>query len=394
MRHLPATLAVLVASATPCFGQAIWTGPPGGGMLGVQEPFAVGRWHGATGVVMDNYDRNPWGLDINELRGSFRLGLGGRWELYGSYYFTRAVTIPGGQHPAPTAPMDIIVASGQAPTLPYRSIYWPIPYVGQSSSAVGDMIPGDYLLGFKRQLTRQRGASPALSLSANIIYPGSFAFRHLHRGSGATSADGALHASAGWKIGRQWTLAGNLGYIRSGSPARLFDDNIITADGTTSPVHLKRPDFVRTAFGARYQRSTRLAWLAELYHLGAIGPRTPSIDSVGATDALLGLEITVRRFTLTAGIRQHMFSPPDHALRPTGQLSGAVDLTGVATDAQQAYLASIGVSASDRNPERSLVVTGAPADIPLPEGARRLPDTYVTRTKGNVGTIFLVGFRF
>jgi hypothetical protein len=371
--------------------QAIWTGPAGGGMLSVQEPAVATKGHGAVGTVMDNYDRDPWGLDINELRASFRFGLGHRWEVYSSYYFSRAVTIPGGQHPVPTSPMDMVVVSGPQPIPPYRPIYWPLPYVGQTSSGVDDMIPGDIVLGFKRQLAQQHGKRPALSVSANIIAPGSNSIRYLHRGSDSASIDGAFHAAAGWAHGR-WTFAANLGYIRSGSLSQFNDDRIVTNEGVTR-LQLDRPDFIRIAGGARLRRSKRTSWIAELYHLGPIGSRTPTLESVGATDALLGIQMDVWRLTLTAGIRQHMFSPPDHALRPTGVLEGAVDLSGTPRDQQVRYLNAVGAPRYEPgNP--SLLVIGAPTDVPLPEGARRLPDTYVTRTKGNVGTIFHVALRF
>jgi hypothetical protein len=288
--------------------------------------------------------------------------------------------------------MDIVVVSGPAPTPPYRPIYWPLPYVGQSSSGVDDMIPGDIVFGFKRQLALQRGRRPALSLSANIIAPGSNSLRYLHRGSDSASIDWAVHAAAGWTFGR-WTFAGNLGYIRSGSLSYFNDDRIIADDGVTQ-LHLDRPDFVRLAGGARFRKSKRTSWIAELYHLGPIGPRTPTLESVGATDALLGLQLDVWRFTFIAGVRQHLFSPPDHALRPTGALEGAVDLSGVSREHQREYLNAVGAAPFYEPGNSSLLVTGVPADVPLPDGARRLPDTYVTRTKGNVGTIFHVALRF
>lgn len=382
-------LAMICARDTGA--QAIWTGPAGGGMLSVQEPTVAKGGHGAVGAVLDNYDRDPWGLDIDEVRGSFRVGLGHRWETYGSYYFSRAVTIPGGQHPTPTSPMDVVVASGPAPELPFRPIYWPLPYVGQRSSAVSDMIPGDIVFGFKRQLTQQCRVRPAMSLSANIIAPGSNSLRYLHRGSDSASIDWAVHAAGGWTFGR-WTFAGNLGYIRSGGLSHFYDDRVITADRFT-PLHLNRPDFVRIAGGARFRKSRRTSLMAELFHVGPIGGRTSSLENVGATDALLGLQMNVWRFTFTAGVRQHMFSPPDHALRPTGPLSGAVDLTGVPYAQQVAYLDAIGAP-TGHSETSSLLVTGAPSDVPLPDGARRLPDTYITRTKGNVGPIFSIAVRF
>jgi hypothetical protein len=380
---------LLCAIGSTVFGQAIWTGPPGGGMLSVQEPTVSELGRGATGIILDNYDRDPLGLDIDELRQSLRIRLGHRWELYGSYYFSRAVTIPGA-HPAPTSPMDIVVATGQAPVLPNRAIYWPLPYTGKRSSGVGDMIPGDIQVGLKRQLIGQHGRVPSVSLSANIIVPASRSLRNLHRGSGSGSIDTAVHAAVGWTLGR-WTLAANLGYMKSGSLP--YDDRIITPDGTVD-LALARPDFIRTAAGVRVRLNHRASLMAEAFHLGAVGGRTSTLDSVGATDVLAGFQLDLWHLTFTAGIRQHLWPPPNEMTRQTSSLAGAVALTGVPIGPRSAYLTAIGVPIAGLRPTSSLVVTGAPTDVPLPEGAYRLPDTYKTSTTGNAGAVLLVGFRF
>jgi len=382
-------IGLLLTIGSTVFGQAIWTGPPGGGMLCVQEPTVAEYGHGAAGIVLDNYDRDPLGLDIDELRQSLRIRLGHRWELYGSYYFSRAVTIPGA-HPAPTPPLDIVVATGQTPVPPNRAIYWPLPYTGKRSSSVGDMIPGDILAGLKRQLIGQHGGVPSVSLSANLIVPASRTQRNLHRGSGSGSIDGAVHAALGWTLGR-WTLAANLGYIKSGSLP--YDDRIITPDGTADLV-LRRPDFIRTAAGVRMRLNHRASLMAEAFHLGAVGSRTPTLDSVGATDVLAGFQLDLWQFTFTAGIRQHLWPRPNAMTRPTSRLADAINLTGVPIAQRNAYLTAIGAPITGLRPTSSLVVTGAPTDVPLPEGAYRLPDTYKTHTTGNDGAVLLIGLRF
>lgn len=369
--------------------QAIWTGPPGGGMLGVQEPAVAPAGQGAFGVVLDNYDRDPLGLDIDELRISMRTGIGHRWELYGSWYFSRAVVVPG-RHPVPPSPLDIVVASGPVPVPPYRATYWPLPYLSGVNSSVGAFIPGEIIFGGKRLLWEQKGARPAVSLSANLLVPASRSLRNLHRGSGPASIDGALHSAAAWQFGR-WTLAGNLGYLRSGTGPE--DDRVITGDGIIDD-HPRRPDFLRMAAGGRYRFGRHVSIMAEAFHMTHVGSHTATEDSVGATDVLTGLQFDLGRLVLTTGYRQHLWPPPTRMLRPTGPLADAVNLTAVPAGERDAYLSAIGAPTGNRRSDAALIVSGAPTTIPLPAGAYRIPSTYPTSTTGNGGSVLLIGFRF
>jgi hypothetical protein len=381
--------ALLLSAGSTLSAQAIWTGPTGGGMLGVQEPWVAPAGHGAAGVVLDNYDRDPLGLDIDELRTSVRIGIGHGFELYGSYYFSRAVVVPG-RSPVPPPPLDIVVASGPVPTTPYRPTYWPLPYLSGKNNSVGDFIPGEIILGGKRLLFQQRGGRPAVSASANLILPASRDLRNIHRGSGPASIDGALHIAAGWKL-RRWTFAGNLGVIVSGRGPE--DDRVITSDGSVDRIP-RRPSFLRTTAGARFRIERHISLMAEAFHLQAIGGRTRTENSVGATDLLIGLQFEFGHLCLTTGYRQHMWPPPTNTQLPTGPLAGAINLSNVSAAQRDAFLASVGAPLTNRRSDAALVVTGVPPGIPLPTGASGIPATYVTSTTGNGGSVLLIGWKF
>jgi hypothetical protein len=350
-------------------------------MLSVQEPTVAPYGHGAVGIVLDNYDRDPLGLDIDELRQSVRVGLGRGWELHGSYYFSRAVTIPGG-HSVPPAPLDILVASGPAPSLPYRTNYWPLPYVGRRSSSVGEMIPGDIVVGLKRQMIHQRGLLPAISASMNAILPATETPRNLHRGSGSGSFDVALHIATGWTVNR-WSVALNGGFIRSGTLP--YVDRIVSAGGSTD-IRIRRPHFIRVAAGIRYGITRRISLMTEWFHLRGIG-------DTGNTDVLAGLQVHAWKCTFIAGYRQHLDPQRNKIALPTGPLAGAIDLSHVPTAERNSYLLAVHAPYSYR-PEASIIVTGVPDDALIPAQAFRISDAYPTSTSGNGGSILLIGFRF
>jgi hypothetical protein len=286
--------------------------------------------------------------------------------------------------------LDIVVASGPVPTTPYRATYWPLPYISGQNNSVGAFIPGDIILGGKRLLWLQRGVRPAFSLSANLIIPASRDLRNLHRGAGPASIDAAVHAASAWQF-KRWTLAGNIGYILSGKGPE--DDRVITHAGVLDD-RPRRPDFLRTAAGVRFRVQRHASLMAESFHLQAVGDRTRTKDSVGATDVLVGLQLDLGHLCLTAGYRRHLWAPPTNVALPTGPLAGAVNLANVPENQRAAYLIAIGAQTDGRRDGASLVVTGAPSDVPLPDGAFRLPPTYTTSTTGNGGSVLMIAWKF
>src|SRR3989304_6746712 len=108
---LAGLLCGALAFVTPAEAQAPWLGQAGGGMLSVQEARILEPGRIVLGIVVDNYDRDPLGLDIVDYRFAWRTGIFRHLELYGRYEFSRAVSLPGGQG-IPPPPLDIVDLTG------------------------------------------------------------------------------------------------------------------------------------------------------------------------------------------------------------------------------------------------------------------------------------------
>src|SRR5262245_58694732 len=191
-----------LAVARAAAAQAVFTGPSGGGMMTVQEAHVLDPGHFAFGLVMDNYDRDPLGIDVLDFRIDWRLATVRRFELYGRYQVSRAVSEPGA-HPVPSPPLDIVsLGAWGAVGQPYRALYWLMPYLSHHGARVGDMIPGEYVFGLKGQIRYQRGWRPAVTGSVDVSVPGDMAHYPLEKGSGSGSADVRLFGAATWRHGR------------------------------------------------------------------------------------------------------------------------------------------------------------------------------------------------
>ncbi len=386
-----ALVAIILAwGVVPAYAQAQWTGPVGGGMVAVQEADVFSANHGACGIIQDNYDRDPLGLDVDEFRIACGVGIGRSLELYGWYYFSRAVVVPG-PTPVPAPPLDIVVLSGAAPPRPpYRPMYWPLPYLGHHASSVGDMVPGDSTLGMKARVRPQHGWAPAVAISIHAIVPSTESSARLWQGSSSGSIDVFAQSAATWNVGRLSTSA-NISLTRLSDMKR--GDRTIDASGIHE-ASIRRPYALRTAAGIRVRANRYLSFMGEGFQLSSIGPHTPMQDESGATDVLFGATLTVRRFSLTAAYRQHLSPPTTKVRRPTGPLAGAVDLTAVSAADRAAYLATIGAPTSGTPLRHALVVVGAPHDVRLPTGASELPPTYFTSTTGNGGATVALSVTF
>jgi hypothetical protein len=387
--------AVALVVAETAAAQAVWTGPSGGGMMAVQEARVLEPGHFSFGTVLDNYDRDPLGVDALDLRVDWRLAVVHRFELYGRYQISRAVSEPGA-HPAPSPPLDIVsLAAWRARGQPYRAMYWPMPYLSHHGARVDDMIPGEYVAGLKSQIRFQRGWRPAVTGSLDVSVPGDMAAYPLEKGSGSGSGDVRLSAAATWTRGR-FSPSINAGFTFNRNLVR--SDRLIVHD-TRGPTlvndePIRRPNFLHLGLGLRVDVSRHVAAVTELSGWAPVGGRTPTSQPAGASDALVGLQIGVKGVCLTVGFRQHLGAPPNGQALSTGPLGGGLDLSRLSDYEQRLYLQSAGVDTGFHRPGTALVVVGNAPNAPDPTGSRRIPFTYYTHTSGNSGAVMALGFSF
>jgi hypothetical protein len=394
MRPLLLSVLALVAAETAA-AQAVWTGTSGGGMMAVQEAHVLEPGHFSFGTVLDSYDRDPLGVDVLDVRVDWRLAVVHRFELYGRYQISRAVSEPGAHH-APSPPLDIVSLSAwRAGGQPYRAMYWPMPYLSHHGARVDDMIPGEYVAGLKSQIRFQQGWRPAVTGSFDFSVPGDMASYPLERGSGSGSVDLRLSAAATWTRGR-FSPSINAGYTSNRKLAR--SDRLVvhlTPERTfVKDEPLRRPDFLHLGLGLRVDISRHVAAVTELAGWAPVGGRSPTSQPAGASDALVGLQIAAKGVCLTIGYRQHLGAPPNGQALSTGPLARGLDLSRLPEFEQRLYLQSLGVDERFHRPGTALVVVGTPPDAPDPAGSRRIPDTYYTHTTGNGGSVIAVSFSF
>jgi hypothetical protein len=357
-------------------------------MLSVQEAGVLRAGLFEVAFLLDNYDRDPLGIDVMDGVVTCRLGVARGLELDLGYQITRSVSSPGA-HPVPPPPLDIVIASGSRPVGAYRAMYWPMPYLKHDPARVDEMVPGEYTLGIKGRLFRQRGLRPALALGLHVTAPGDTSRYSLSKGSGSGSVDVGLRAAASWRH-RRLRVSANLGATINGA-VDPGDRYIILDDRHVEDVTIRRPAFLHSGLGLGFRVWRGLSLLAEVSGWAPVGGRTRMQSEYGATDVFGGLDIRVRGLTLALGVRQHLNPQQNGLSLPTGPLAGAVDLSGASEAAQNAALASIG--ARDHRSGTNLVVLAWPRDLALPDGARRIPDQYDTHTTGNAGFIVRLALR-
>ncbi len=357
-------------------------------LLAVQEAGVLRRGLFEGTALIDNYDRDPLGLDVVDGIMAFRIGVARALELRMSYEITRSVSSPG-MHPVPAPPLDIVVLDGPPPTGPYRAVYWPMPFLRHSPSRVDEMVPGEYTLGLKGRLFRQNRWRPAVALVVQVTAPGDLSRKTLAKGSGSGGLDAGVHAAATWRYRRLWVSANVGGTLNS---AVVPGDQIISAGaGGIEDVRIRRPAFLHNRFGSRLRVWRGVSMLGEAAGWMPVGGHTAMQSESGAADVLGGVQLRFRNLTFTAGVREHLKPQENGRALPTGPLAGAVDLSGLSLVARASALD--GIDVEGRRPDANLVVLGWPSGRPLPDGALRIPATYPTSTTGNAGFVFRLSLR-
>lgn len=388
MRKTLVVLAALCGATPPLGAQSLWMGPSGGGMLAVQEAGVIGPGHFAIGLVEDNYDRDPLGLDVLDLRIAWRLGVTRRLELYGRYDISRAVSVPGTQE-VPPPPLDIVDLTGHASVAPpYRTLYWPMPYLGDEPADVRDMTDGEYVFGAKWLLTDDPDIMPHVSFSLETTVPGTLSAWKLRKGSGAGGPDVTATMASTWAVGR-WAASANLAYTFTSAVKR--DDLLITR-GTVRELRISRADLLRWGAGIRLRICKPVSVMVESAGWIPVGPHTPMQDNLPNSDLLAGMELGAGPLALTVGVRHHLELQRHRQALPTGPLAGGVDLSAVPQGARRAWLDSIG--APPTRPDTNTVVLGVPVGVVPPVGARVIPELRHTNTTGNGAIIAAISLRF
>ena len=396
------TIAFAILLPAPVCAQAVWTGPAGGGMMSVQEAEVLEPGHFAFGIVADNYDRNnPFGIDVFDIRIDSRVAIISGLEFYARYHISRAVCLPGMQ-PAPPPPSDIVILDESLfQSKPDWNLYWPMPYLNDHSASVGDMTPGEYTFGLKIRLRKQDNWKPTMSASIQISVPGDMSSDALAKGSSSGHADWpnhGIHTAATWS-GRKLSASANLGATMTGVLER--PNQYIHAYADEPEVlgnNLPEPVLFHYGLGIRYRATRNISGLAELSGWSGWMPGGPYVENVhgnAAADALLGIQIEMKAFTLTAGVRQHLNTPQNGTARSSGQFGGTLDLSMLSDTQQRQYLAEVGVDESLHRPDANLVIVGSKSQyIPDPPGSRRIPGTYMTNTSGNTGFVVALSLKF
>jgi hypothetical protein len=392
----PLVLAAVLAGPASPPSPAPWSALLGSGLLTLQDTSTLDRGRLSIAVTIDNRDRDPLGLDIVDGAVAVRAGVA-RWaEAYGQFILNRSVAVP--DPPVnPPPPLDQIVPPGTfAPRRPWYSLYSPSPYVDDTGVIhFGAGHPGDALVGVKTRVLEPRGARPGLAASFDVRLPLVKNLRDLQAGAGTGGTDVRLGAIAEWRPGR-WNLVAATGFMRVGQPA--YDDRRIELQGgsvkvTDEPLVL--PYRVDVGIGARRALGRRLAAVGEATTVFETGRRTTSLDRARPVDLLLGLQLRHRAFQMTAALRDHRNALPSMEMRPS-PLAGLVDLTRVSADALSDYLRAVGFSAAEEHlrARTHRLLVPPPGGVPLPPGARVIPDAYRIRSEHQLGFTLIWGVTF
>jgi hypothetical protein len=218
----------------------------------------------------------------------------------------------------------------------------------------------------------------------------------LRSGTGSGTRDAALRATAEWKVGPT-DLVASARYTRVGRSA-AGDRIIRVAPPQAAEVtdeRLRLPDRLDAGLGVRTPLRPGLWLVGEIEtSLDYGSSRTPVLDPPHPLDFRVGLSSALGPARLLAALRYHANSARagDHP----SPLAGMVDVTDVAESELRGWLA--GLDAADAftrlRPGTHRVVAGVGATEPLPAGALRIPETYQTGSRHQVGFTLAIAFAF
>jgi hypothetical protein len=389
----PGVLLVALLAAPP----PDWLSLAGTGLLTLHDAATLPPGRASVAFTLDNRDRDPLGLDLLDGSVALTVGLSPRMELYGRAVLSRVAALP--ELPAlPPPPLDLIQLHGTAlPPPPHYALYTETPYVNKRGTArFDDWVPGDALLGVKRRISEASSWRPALAACLEVKFPLTRRLGDLQSGAGTGGVDFAGRATAEWRHGADAWVA-SLGYVRTGRPPR--GDRVIvvaaaSGEARSEDVALQVADRVEAGLGWRHRLTERLAVVLEAVKMIDAGGRTPVLDQAPPLDLLGGVQLRLGRTRLAAGLRYHADALENGALRPS-PLAGFIDVTDVADADLARFLGSLGAAnalgALRGGSQRVVAERDSPA---LPQGARRLPESYRLRSEHQVGFVVVWGWAF
>ena len=392
--------AFAAAPPAPAPGENPWPSVLGSGLLTMPDTrtLAPGRFTAAT--VLHNRDRDPLGIDMFDYSLAVAGGVTPSIEVYAYGVFSRVVVVPDNSNTTPALPpppLDLVVPRGQAlPRRPYYALYAVLPYAnGRGDQSFTDFVPGDLILGGKYRLHDGNGRWPSVAFSGDVKFPLTRRYSALESGSGTGSMDAALRLTADHRVaGFDAVLSAAFTYV--GSPK--LPDRIVIADDDRAEVlvqPLRLPHRMEIGLGLRRPLSRRFALVGEIVsNLDILDAPTEILDSAPPLDYLGGFQGRIGRLHVTLGILYHGRALPDGELR-TSPLSGYADLSRATPDAIATYLDASGLrsAAGQLRPDVQIAAPMVPG-VPLPEGARPIPEKYTISSQHQTGFVLNLGWSF
>jgi len=336
---------------------------------------------------VDDRDRDPWGIDVFDTGLRFRYQAGNNTELFGYAIVDRVVALP--EVPAiPVSPRDLIFL-GPARIIP--SVFeGEHPYLDKRGEARFDaFIPGVATIGVSRVLRRD---GLALGLSAGINIPMAGSLNALRSGANSGRPD-ALFAFLGSHELLGGRIHGRVGYTIAGKGS--WTDRSFSVSGNAVQLTEGHPPI-----GNRLDAG--LAWIRSLSRTWALSleARTKKefvseerIDAVSPLDVMMALHKAFGHLTFSASLLDHLGALPSGELR-ANPLAGAIDLSNVAVQDRNAFLAQVGLgAAASQVRDGAHIVAIGVTSAALPAGALLIPPTYHIRSEHNLGYIFTLTWR-
>ena len=397
---LAAVLGLLLAAGASAEAEDAatpWLSLSGSGLITLPGTATLERGRFNAGITVDNQDRDPLRLDVVDASVAWTAGLASGLETYGHAVVSRAVAVSPRATLFPS-PIDVLVPRGRpVPQRPFYPQYAPIPYVNRTGrSQVGQLLPGDAVLGVKKALRASSGMAPGLAASGEIKVPLSWGLPDLQAGAGTGAVDERARITAEWG-GRARSVVASVAYTRRGTPK--WGDRVIVFDPSggaqVTELPMRLPNELGLGLGLRQVITPRVAVVAELTKAAQVGGRTQEFRGPGPLDVTAAAQVRWRGVALLAGLRYHVNSVP-RLSQYDSPLGGLADLSQVPDSALMPYLSAIGASGAvpylrHRGQSALQIPDGSP---PLPAGARILPADVVIQAHDQVGYMLLCAWTF
>jgi hypothetical protein len=376
-----------------------WSAILGSGLLTLPDTRTLPRGQFTVANTLHNRDRDPLGIDMFDYAVAVAVGVTPRIEAYAHGVYSRVVVVPDVSQTSPALPpppLDLVVRQGEiAPIRPYYALYPLLPYAnGRGDQRFSDLVPGDLTVGAKYRFREPSGSRPGFAVNVDLKFPLTQRLNALQSGSGTGNVDVSARFTAERRFGGFDTVfSGAFTYV--GSPTH--GDQIVTASGDQVIVAkepLRLPHRMELAAGVRRSVSSHLALVGEMVGSLELAGGTKKLDAAPPLDLLAGIQVRAAGARISLGALYHARALLDGRVR-TSPLAGYVDLTRARKEAIGEYLESAGLGAAVPY-IRPGVQVAAPLvpGVPIPEGARLIPDLYTIKSQHQLGFVFVLGWSF